>query len=90
MKKPILCIGIKYYNKIGFSGKINLFFSLLIILGERINSDYSLAQIYSENVFSELFFQKNVFLQVCIYKYKFDNEFRFYEGIEIILKIIDC
>ena len=67
MKKPILCIGIKYYNKIGFSGKINLFFSLLIILGERINSDYSLAQIYSENVFSELFFQKNVFLQVCRY-----------------------
>ena len=81
MKKSILCIGIKYYNEIGYSGKINLFFSLLIILGDRISSDNSLAQFHSENIFQNYSCKKKQFLQVYTYKYKFDNEFRFYEGI---------
>ena len=73
MINPILCIRIKYYNKIGFSGKINLFFSLLIILGDRINSDNSLALFYSENVFQSRSFKKKQFFSkyiFSIYKYK--------------------
>ena len=64
-------------------------FSLLIILGYIKNSDNSLAPFYLENIFQNYSFKKNQFLQVYIYKYKFDNDFRFHQGIEIILKIIE-